>query len=223
MRSILRGLHEQLYFDAAAATAVQGAWRETKSVGHLLKPCMKAITSEVSPMLCRLLLNSFWRNSRCRFNSASFAFLARISSLRDSGDALARQHQRPACPERLAGKVQLPSLRLITTATYSSSNSACDLISPSQFFSRPPSVPSTLALPSIPHSRSRHRRTYDGFPERQHSPMERARLRRLLRLLAPKHHHPFRQDGPLTARIRPPAETHPRRETGMGGEEQARG
>lgn len=33
-------------------------------------------------MLARLWLNSFWRSSRWRLSSASFAFLARISSLR---------------------------------------------------------------------------------------------------------------------------------------------
>lgn len=38
-------------------------------------------TSEAS-RLCRLVLNSFWRNSRCFFSSASLAFFARISSLR---------------------------------------------------------------------------------------------------------------------------------------------
>ncbi len=39
-------------------------------------------TSEASPMLCRLLLTSLARNSRCRLSSASFVLFAAISSFR---------------------------------------------------------------------------------------------------------------------------------------------
>ena len=44
------------------------------------------ITSLASPMLCRVLENSFCRISRCLFNSAKRAFFARISSFLDCTD-----------------------------------------------------------------------------------------------------------------------------------------
>jgi len=43
-------------------------------------------TSEVSPMLCRLLLTSLARSSRCRLSSASFVLFAAISSFRLCSD-----------------------------------------------------------------------------------------------------------------------------------------
>ena len=55
-------------------------------------------TSEASPLLARDWVNSCWRNSLCRFNSASLARLARISSLRCCIDAM----MKPECKNEAA-------------------------------------------------------------------------------------------------------------------------